>query len=166
VTRAILDDHLLRDLLADDIPEELDELLAGHEPATTNHYLYRLCRSVVSAPGGPLTGAWSAERRRALGARLVELPAGVEVVPMRALAYRIAELSGEYPVSTLGAEAIAASERLDAPLRLVRGRRPTDPRRDGSTRAGLPNRPSLIQPPTDDRGHPVSSFWRVQLMAR
>jgi hypothetical protein len=116
VTRAILDDHLLRDLLADDIPEELDEILAGHEPATTNYYLYRLCKSVVTAAGGALTGTWSAEQRRALGARLLALPADVDVVPMRVLTYRMAELSGEYSVSTLGAEAIAASERLDAPL--------------------------------------------------
>lgn len=116
MTRAILDDHLLRDLLADDIPAELDAVLAGHEPATTNHYLYRLCRSVVSAPGGALTGAWPPARRRALGSRLVELPTTVEVVPMRALAYRMAELADEHAVSTLGAEAIAAAEHLDAPL--------------------------------------------------
>jgi hypothetical protein len=116
VTRAILDDHLLRDLLADDVPEELDAILAGHEPATTNHYLYRLCKSVVSAVGGALTGSWGAEQRRALGARLLELPVDIEVVPMRALAYRMAELSGDYSLSTLGAEAIAASERLEAPL--------------------------------------------------
>jgi hypothetical protein len=116
VTRAILDDHLLRDLLAGDTPTELDEILATHEPATTNHYLSRLCRSVVSAAGGALTGTWSAEQRRALGAQLVALPADVEVVPMRTLAYRMAELAGVYHLSTLGAEAIAAAENLDAPL--------------------------------------------------
>jgi hypothetical protein len=116
VTRAILDDHLLRDLLAGDTSTELDEILARHEPATTNYYLYRLCRSVVSAAGGALTGAWSAEQRRALGARLVFLPTDVEVVPMRTLAYRMAEVVGMYRVSTLGAEAIAAAENLDAPL--------------------------------------------------
>jgi hypothetical protein len=116
VTRAILDDHLLRDLLADDIPTELGVILEEHQPATTNYYLYRLCRSVVSAPGGALTGTWDAARRRALGSRLVDLPADVEIIPMRALAYRMAELSGDYSISTLGAEAIAAAENLDAPL--------------------------------------------------
>jgi hypothetical protein len=116
VRRALLDDHLLRDLLADDLPGELQVILAEHEPATTNYYLYRLCESVVSAAGGALTGSWDASRRRALGSRLVELPADVEVVPMQALAYRMAELSDDYSVSTLGAEAIAAAERLDAPL--------------------------------------------------
>ncbi len=116
MTRAILDDHLLRDLLADDTPTELAEILGRHEPATTNYYLYRLCRSVVSAAGGALTGAWGAEQRRALGSRLVQLPRDVEVVPMRTLAYRMAELASVYRVSTLGAEAIAAAENLDAPL--------------------------------------------------
>ena len=116
MTRAVLDDHLLRDLLADDVPVELDAILADHEPATTNHYLYRLCKSVVSAAGGALTGAWNPEQRRALGSRLVALSADVEVVPMRTLAYRIAELAGAYRVSTLGAEAVAAAENLDAPL--------------------------------------------------
>ena len=109
VTRAILDDHLLRDLLAHDIPRELEVILAEHEPATTNHYLYRLCRSVVSAAGGALTGTWDAARRRALGSQLVHLPADVEIIPMQALAYRMAELSGDYSISTLGAEAIAAA---------------------------------------------------------
>ncbi len=32
-------------------PAPGERLLAEHEPATTNHYLYRLCRSVVSAAG-------------------------------------------------------------------------------------------------------------------
>jgi hypothetical protein len=116
VSRAILDDHLLRDLLADNVPPRLSIVLADHEPATTNHYLYRLCRSVVSAPGGALTGAWRAEQRRALGSRLAAVPADVEIVPMRTLAYRMAEIAGDYRLSTLGAEAVAAAEHLDAPL--------------------------------------------------
>jgi hypothetical protein len=121
VTRAILDDHLLRDLLADNVPTELGVILAEHEPATTNYYLYRLCKSVVSAAGGALTGAWSAEQRRALGSRLLAVPAGVEIVPVRTLAYRMAELSDGYRVSTLGAEAVAAAEYLDAPLHVWSG---------------------------------------------
>jgi hypothetical protein len=116
VTRAVLDDHLLRDLLADAVSPELDAVLPRYEPATTNHYLYRLCRSVASSAGGALIGAWGAEQRRALGARLVELPDHVEVVPMRTLAFRMAELSGPFSMSTLGAEAVAAAENLGAPL--------------------------------------------------
>lgn len=64
MTRAVLDDHLLRDLLSDDMSEALHRVLADHEPATTNLYLYRLARSVVSATGGALTGSLSAEQRR------------------------------------------------------------------------------------------------------
>lgn len=116
MTRVLLDDHLLRDLLADDVPRGLAKILDEYEPATTNHYLYRLCKSVVAARGGALTGRWSTQQRRALGSQLVSLPAEVEVVPMRALVLRMAEISAEHRVSTLGAECVAASEHLDAPV--------------------------------------------------
>jgi len=116
VTRAILDDHLLRDLLAEDVPQQLSALLHEYAPATTNHYLYRLCKSVVVARGGALSGGWSVEQRRALGAQLLALPPGVEIVPMRAIASRMAEISAGHRVSTLGAECVAASEALGAPV--------------------------------------------------
>jgi len=116
VTRALLDDHLLRDVLAEDLSADLRRVLADHEPATTSLYLYRLCRSVVSARGGALTGSWDVEQRRALGARLVTLPDSFEVVPIRALAFRMAQIADAHRVSTLGAEAVAAAEHLEAPL--------------------------------------------------
>ena len=109
---ALLDDHLLRDLLAQDASAELAAVLGAHEPATTNLYLHRLCRSVVSARGGALTGAWPVEQRRELGRSLLALPDTVHVVPMRLLAYRMAEIADAQPVSTLGAEAAAATEHL------------------------------------------------------
>lgn len=116
MSRALLDDHLLRDVLADDVPRALANVLSDHEPATTNHYLYRLCKSVVSSRGGALTGGWTAEQRRALGSQLLSLPLDVEVVPMRVLAFRMAEIAEEHRVSTLGAECVAASEYLGAPV--------------------------------------------------
>lgn len=116
MTKALLDDHLLRDLLADEIGVELSRILGDQEPATTNLYLYRLSKSVVSARGGTLTGSWSPARRRALGRTLMSLPAGVEVVPMRVLTYRMAEISDVQRVSTLGAEAVAAAKYLNATL--------------------------------------------------
>ncbi len=116
MTKAVLDDHLVRDLLADDMSDGLARMMADYEPATTNLFLYRLCKSVVSARGGALTGAWPAEERRALGARLLTLPETVEVVPMRELSYRMAEISDAHRVSTLGAEAAAAAEHLNAQL--------------------------------------------------
>jgi hypothetical protein len=116
VTHALLDDHLLRDVLADQVPRALAKVLDEFEPATTNHYLFRLCKSVVAARGGALTGSWSAEQRRALGLQLLSLPTDVAVVPMRELAFRMAEIAAEHRVSTLGAECVAASEHLDAPV--------------------------------------------------
>ena len=113
---ALLDDHLLRDLLADDPSADLRKVLRTRVPATTNFYLHRLCRSTVSARGGTLTGSWAPEQRRALGARLVTVSEEIEIVPLRLLAYRMAEIADRHRVSTLGAEAVAAAEYLDAPL--------------------------------------------------
>ncbi|MDQ3943604.1 MAG: hypothetical protein M3357_00300 [Actinomycetota bacterium] len=116
MTPVLLDDHLLRDLLADDVADPLAELLAAHQPATTNLYYVRLCKSTVAARGGRLTGSWPTERRRALGRTLLALPDHIEVLPMRTLAYRMAELADVHRLSTLGAEAVAAAEHLSAPL--------------------------------------------------
>lgn len=68
------------------------------------------------AGGGSLTGGWSGSQRRALGAKLLALPETVQVVPLRDLSYRMAEISATHRVSTLGAECVAAAEHLDAPL--------------------------------------------------
>lgn len=116
MSRAILDDHLLRDLLADDASAELVDLLGVFEPATTNLYLYRLSRSAAAARGGALTGGWSAEHRRSLGAQLLSLDDEIEIVPIRTIAFRMAEIAATHRVSTLGAECVAAAEHLDAPL--------------------------------------------------
>lgn len=116
MSSAILDDHLLRDLLADDAPAGLVDVLSAYEPATTNLYLYRLSKSVASARGGALTGGWSTEHRRALGAKLLALPDHIDVVPLRTIAFRMAEIAATHRVSTLGAESVAAAEHLDAPL--------------------------------------------------
>lgn len=114
--KALLDDHLLRDLLANELSRSLNKLLQRHEPATTNLYLLRLCKSVLSARGGALTGGWAPEQRRELARRLVSLPDKIEVIPMRSIAFRMAEISDTHRVSTLGAEAVAAAETLGGPL--------------------------------------------------
>lgn len=116
MTLAVLDDHLLRDLLSDEVSEDLAAVLGTHEPATTNLFYVRLCKSVVSARGGRLTGSWSSDRRQALGRTLIALPETTTLVPMRSLAFRIAELTDTHRLSTLGAEAVAAAEHLRAPL--------------------------------------------------
>ncbi len=116
MTRAVIDDHLLRDLLAGDVSGGLAQVLVDHEPATTNLFLLRLCRSVVSATGGALTGSWSSSARRALGRQLAILPEDIEVVPVRTLAFRMAEVADQHRLSSLGAEAVAAAEYLAGPL--------------------------------------------------
>jgi len=90
VTAIVIDDHLLRDV--------------------------RLCKSAVSARGGALTGSWTAERRLELSRSLFVLPDEIAVAPLRQIAFRMAELTERHPLSTLGAEAVAAAEHLDAPL--------------------------------------------------
>lgn len=121
MSQALLDDHLLRDLLADEVGDGLARVLHEHEPATTNLYLFRLSKSVVSARGGSLTGSWRPEQRRDLGRVLVTLPPSVEIVPLRQLTYRMAEIGDAHRVSTLGAEAVAAAEHLGAPLHVWEG---------------------------------------------
>ena len=121
MTRAVIDDHLLRDLLSGQLSPEFADLLDDFEPATTNLYFHRLCRSVVAGRGSALTGWLSQAQRRALGQSLTTLPGTIEVVPMRDLAYRMAELASLHGVAALGAEAIACAEHLGAPLCVWQG---------------------------------------------
>ena len=116
MSQVVLDDHLLRDVLADEQGRRLARLVEQNELATTNLYYVRLCKSVVAARGGALTGGWSGERRRELGCRLLELPESILIMPMCLIGYRVAELAGSQRVSTLGAEAVAAAEHLGASL--------------------------------------------------
>ncbi|CAN5676117.1 hypothetical protein BH20ACT2_BH20ACT2_19470 [soil metagenome] len=54
--------------------------------------------------------------------RLVDRATGaVEIVPIRLLAFRMAEIADAHRVSTLGAEAVAAAEHHDAPLCVWQG---------------------------------------------
>jgi hypothetical protein len=116
VSQVVIDDHLLRDVLAADQGRRLTRLITTSELATTNLYYVRLCKSVVVARGGTLTGSWSPERRRELGRRLLELPDAIVILPMRLIGYRMAELAESQRLSTLGAEAVAAAEHLGASL--------------------------------------------------
>jgi hypothetical protein len=113
----VVDDHLLRDLVVGRPPERL-VAVAGGEYATTNLYLYRLCRSASASPrAGRLLGGWSDAERVALMVRLVELPEEIRIVPMRTLAGRMAAIAtAAGGLSTLGAEAVAAAEHLGAGL--------------------------------------------------
>jgi hypothetical protein len=116
VSRVVLDDHLLRDVLSGEQGRDLSRLVRSNELASTNLYYVRLCKSVVRAPGGALTGGWSSDRRQELGRRLLDLPDSIVIPPMHLIGYRMAEFADGTRVSTLGAEAVAAAEHLDASL--------------------------------------------------
>jgi hypothetical protein len=116
MTVAVIDDHLLRDVLSDDIGRALRSVIRAHDLATTNLFYYRLCRSAVAGRGGALTRAWSPLRRRALSQALVQLTDEIVIVPMASIVHRMAELAADHPVSTLGAEAVAAAEHLGGSL--------------------------------------------------
>lgn len=108
----LIDDHLLRDWLAG--PDDALERAVGAEDlATTNLWYARLCKSAAKQRGGALLGGWSEEERDAVVRGLVALPAAIEVLPMRELAWRMGVLISEHSgLSALGAEAVAAAAAL------------------------------------------------------
>lgn len=110
----LLDDHLLRDWLAGPDQALLDAI--GHDVvATTNLWYVRLCKSAANRRGGALLGGWSDEERDAIIGGLLSLDDAITVKPLRELAWRMGVLSAEHSgVSSLGAEAVAAAETLDA----------------------------------------------------
>jgi hypothetical protein len=112
----LLDDHLLRDWLVG--PDAaLRRAVRRDDLATTNLWYARLCKSAASQRGGALLGGWDPNERDALVAALVALPDEFKVVPMRQLAWRMGQLISEHSgLSTLGSEAVAAAEALNARL--------------------------------------------------
>ena len=112
----LLDDHLLRDWLAS--PDAaLRRAIRRDDLATTNLWYARLCKSAAGQRGGALLGGWDPNERDALVAALIALPDQIEVVPMRRLTWRMGQLISEHSgLSTLGSEAVAAAEALDARL--------------------------------------------------
>ncbi len=112
----VVDDHLLRDWMARR-DEALSDAVADESVATTNLWYTRLCKSAARATGGALLEGWSIADRRSLVAGLVALPDDIVVVPMRDLAWKMGELVADHNgLSTLGAEAVAATLALDARL--------------------------------------------------
>ena len=118
IPAVVVDDHLLRDVLAARTPRTLEQLADDRPLATTNLYYVRLCKSAASAKSvGRLLGNWPEEQRRALMGTLVALPDDIVVLPMRDLAWDMAEVAAAYGgVSILGAEAVVAARRLGATL--------------------------------------------------
>lgn len=95
MTAAVVDDHLLRDVLVGRRDRHFDGL-ASTGIATTGLWLFRLCSSFAD-PGakGRLSAPVAAlpeEMQAVFRAQLVALPVGIEVLGLRELAWRMAEL--------------------------------------------------------------------------
>ncbi len=119
----LLDDHLVRDLAAGQLPHELDAL--GDDLATTNLWLFRLASSLTrEGLGGLLSGPVRglgiddlARFRRELTERFEVLT----VVPLREIVWSMAELQRQHAeagrrLSTIMVEALAAAHLLDAEI--------------------------------------------------
>lgn len=121
MTPVVVDDHLLRDVLA----SERSSDLGGISPdgiATTGLWLFRLCASLqrpavagrLSAPVAGLPEEWQARFRSQLAA----LPEEIKVLPIRELAWSMVELQNRHRLegrnlSAAMVEALAAAHRLD-----------------------------------------------------
>ena len=112
----VVDDHLLADILGQEVPPSLSRLLRQNDLATTNLYYVRLCRAASHARGGSITGGWSDEYREQAVRALLDLSEDIVILPMRDLALKMAELAKAFSLSTLGAEAVAATAALGARL--------------------------------------------------
>ena len=125
----VIDDHLLRDVLVGERPADLGGLASGGL-ATTGLWLFRLCSSFseptvagkLSAPVVGLPAKLQAEFR----AQLTALPADIEVLPLRDLAWLMAELQARHRASrrNLSAamvEALGAAHRFGASIAVSAG---------------------------------------------
>jgi hypothetical protein len=119
----ILDDHLVRDLAAGQLPEEIGAL--ADDLATTNLWLFRLTSSLareglVGSSAGPVRGLDVddlARFRRELSERFDVLT----VVPFREIVWSMAELQRQHAeaghrLSTIMVEALAAAHFLQAEI--------------------------------------------------
>jgi hypothetical protein len=127
VTTIVIDDHLLRDVLAGDRSFDLDGIATSL--ATTGMWLFRLVsawatpevRAKLSAP----VAALPVDQQELFRQRLVALPDEIEVLPLRQLAWSMALLQHRHraegrPMSAAMAEALAAAEALGASIAVSR----------------------------------------------
>jgi len=122
VASVVIDDHLLRDVLVGERTLDLDGV-APAGIATTGLWLFRLCSSLadpnvagqLSAPVLSLPAEMQADFR----SQLTTLPAEIEVLPMRAVAWLMAELQRRHraegrALSAAMVEALASAHQLGA----------------------------------------------------
>ena len=124
----IVDDHLLRDILVGDREETLDGL-APDGVATTGLWLFRLCSSfadpnVIGKLSGPVA-ALSQDLQARFRAQLLELPASIEVLSLRDMAWPMARRQTRHrterrSLSAAMVEALAAAHRLGKAIAVSR----------------------------------------------
>ena len=124
----VVDDHLLRDILVGHRDETLDGL-APDGVATTGLWLFRLCSSfahstVVGKLSGPVASLPEDMQAR-FRAHLVALPASIEVLSLRDMAWPMALLQARYraggrSLSAAMAEALAAAHQLGQAIAVSR----------------------------------------------
>ncbi len=120
----LVDDHILRDILTGDRPADLGGI-APDGVATTGLWLFRLCSSLATPTvAGRLSAPVAAlpvEAQDRFRSQLAALPDEIEILPMRELAWLMAELQHRHrdegrPMSAAMLEALAAAHRLDAAI--------------------------------------------------
>ncbi len=124
---AVIDDHLLRDVLVGDRSPDLGGLATSL--ATTGLWLFRLS-SALATPEvlGKLTApvaALPADQQELFRSRLVALPDEIEVLSLRQLAWPMALLQHRHrtegrPLSAAMAEALTAAQALGAAIAVSR----------------------------------------------
>ncbi len=117
----VVDDHLLRDILTNQVASQFAAELATAEVYTTNLWYLRLCRSVATAAGGQLTGVLDGGQRRALGRQLIALPEDIGILPFVDVVWRMAERHTEHALSALSCEALVVAEHLGAEIHVWAG---------------------------------------------
>ena len=124
----VIDDHLLRDVLAGQRSADLDGI-APHGLATTGLWLFRLCSSfadpTVSGKLSRPVALLPEELRAAFRAHITALPDAITVVSMRDLAWSMAQLQARHRqagrnLSAAMVEALAAAHHLGGPVAVSR----------------------------------------------
>lgn len=124
----VVDDHLLRDLLAGQRQSDLDGL-APDGIATTGLWRFRLCSSIadprVSGKLSAPVALLPADLRESFLAQMVALPTAITVLNMRDLAWPMAQLQARHRsegrnLSAAMVEALAAAHELDGALAVSR----------------------------------------------
>lgn len=124
----VIDDHLLRDVLVGRREADLDGA-ARDGIATTGLWLFRLCSSfadptVVGKLSAPVA-TLPEELQERFRAQLVALPATVDVLALREIAWPMAMLQNHHrsegrPLSAAMAEALAAAHQLGGAIAVSR----------------------------------------------